>query len=62
MKTNLKMIAAKNSVKNLVKNEKGATAVEYALMLVAILILVAAAFKALGTRVSGQVDRATGKI
>ena len=62
MKTNLKMIAAKNSVKNLVKNEKGATAVEYALMLVAILILVAAAFKALGSKVSGQVGVATGKI
>ena len=62
MKTNLKMIAAKNSIKNLVKNEKGATAVEYALMLVAILILVAAAFRALGSKVSQQVGKATGAI
>lgn len=62
MKTNLKMIAAKNSIKNLVKNEKGATAVEYALMLVAILILVAAAFKALGSKVSAQVSAASGAI
>ena len=62
MKTNLKMIAAKNSIKNLVKNEQGATAVEYALMLVAILILVAAAFKALGAKVSAQVGAAKGQI
>ena len=62
MKTNLKMIAAKNSVKNLVKNEQGATAVEYALMLVAILILVAAAFKALGSKVSKQVGAASTAI
>jgi Flp pilus assembly pilin Flp len=62
MKTNLKMIAAKNSIKNLVKNEQGATAVEYALMLVAILILVAAAFKALGSKVSTQVGAAKGAI
>jgi len=62
MKTNLKMIAAKNSIKNLVKNEKGATAVEYALMLVAILILVAAAFKALGSQVSKQVGAAKTSI
>ena len=62
MKTNLKLIAAKNSLKSLVKNEKGATAVEYALMLVAILILVAAAFKALGAKVSAQVKNAQGQL
>jgi Flp pilus assembly pilin Flp len=62
MKTNLKMIAAKNSIKSLVKNEKGATAVEYALMLVAILILVAAAFKALGAQVNTRVNTAKGSL
>jgi Flp pilus assembly pilin Flp len=62
MKTNLKLIAAKNSIKNLVKNEQGATAVEYALMLVAILILVAAAFKALGSKVKAQVAVAQGQL
>lgn len=38
----------KNTVKKLVKNRRGASMVEYALLLVAILILAAVAVKKLG--------------
>jgi Flp pilus assembly pilin Flp len=39
---------------------RGASMVEYALLLVAILILAAAAFKALGQKVLGGAQNATG--
>ncbi len=45
-------------MKKLIKDQKGATAVEYGLMLVAILILVAAAFKALGGKVNSAATNA----
>jgi Flp pilus assembly pilin Flp len=60
MTTNLKLIAARNTIKRLVKNEKGATAVEYTLMLVAVLIAVSAAFNSLGRTTSSKVRNARG--
>ena len=62
MKTNTKMIAAKNSMNKFVKNEKGATLVEYALVLFAILILVAGAFKKLGGATSAGATKATAEL
>jgi len=41
-----------NDIMKLIKDEKGATAIEYGLLLVAILLIVAAAFKSLGKAVS----------
>jgi len=40
-----------NDIMKLVKDEKGASATEYGLLLVAILLIVAVAFKALGKAV-----------
>lgn len=41
---------------------RGASMVEYALLLVAVLLLAAAAFKALGPRVGGAATRAGGQL
>ncbi|MCL2778028.1 MAG: hypothetical protein FWD73_08495 [Polyangiaceae bacterium] len=46
----------------LVKKNRGATATEYALMLVAILIICAAAFKSLGSKVSADASSAVGQL
>ncbi len=47
-----------NDIMKLVKDEKGATAVEYALLLVLVLLVVAVGFKALGTAVNKTANNA----
>ena len=48
--------------KNLLRDTRGATAVEYALMLVAVLLIVAGAFKTLGQKVSEKANRAATEL
>ena len=48
--------------KSLLHDKRGATAVEYALMLVAILLIVAGAFKTLGQKVSEKANRASTEL
>jgi Flp pilus assembly pilin Flp len=62
MNTN-KLVAARHA-KSLRKfaGARGATAVEYALMLIAILIVVAAAFKVLGTKVKEKTTAASTEL
>ncbi|MBK6691918.1 MAG: Flp family type IVb pilin [Myxococcales bacterium] len=48
--------------KSLLRDKGGATAVEYALMLVAILIIVAGAFKTLGNKVSEKANSAASQL
>jgi len=45
-------------IMKLVKDEKGATAIEYGLLLVAVLLIVAGAFKSLGSAVQSKVKDA----
>lgn len=52
----------RTNVRKVIKHDRGATAVEYALMLVAIMLLVVVAYKALGNKVSSAVTNATGKL
>ena len=51
-----------NQIKNLLANKKGASMVEYALLLVAILLLAAGAYKALGPVVGSAATRAQGQL
>ena len=51
-----------NDIMKLVKDEKGATAIEYGLMLVAIMLVVAVAFKALGTKVKAAATNSAGQL
>ncbi|WP_394838149.1 Flp family type IVb pilin [Pendulispora rubella] len=48
-------------IMQLVKDEKGATAIEYGLLLVAILLIVAGAYKKLGKAVKGAANDAKGE-
>jgi Flp pilus assembly pilin Flp len=48
--------------KSLLRDTRGATAVEYALMLVAVLLIVAGAFKTLGQKVSEKANRAATEL
>ena len=47
---------------SLVHDRRGATAVEYALMLVAILLIVAGAFKTLGQKVGEKANKAATEL
>ena len=47
---------------SLLRDTKGATAVEYALMLVAILLIVAGAFKSLGQAVGTKAESAASQL
>jgi Flp pilus assembly pilin Flp len=49
-----------NKMITLLKDKKGASMVEYALLLVAILLLAAGAYKALGPKVSAAASSAGG--
>ncbi|WP_394826610.1 hypothetical protein [Pendulispora albinea] len=49
-------------IMKLVKDEKGATTVEYGLLLVAILLIVAGAFKALGAAVAAGATKAAAAV
>ena len=49
-------------VMKLVKDEKGATAIEYGLLLVAILLIVAAAFKTLGRAVQTAATKSAAQV
>ena len=51
-----------NKLTNLIKNKKGASMVEYALLLVAILLLAAGAYKALGPKVGAAASAAGGSL
>lgn len=48
--------------KSLLADRGGATAVEYALMLVAILLIVAGAFKTLGQKVGEKANKAASEL
>lgn len=48
--------------KSLLRDTRGATAVEYALMLVAILLIVAGAFKTLGQKVGEKANKAASEL
>jgi Flp pilus assembly pilin Flp len=52
----------KKEKRSLLGDQRGATAVEYALMLVAILLIVAGAFKTLGQKVSEKANRASTEL
>lgn len=52
----------KNQKLSLLHDRRGATAVEYALMLVAVLLIVAGAFKTLGQKVSEKANRAASEL
>jgi len=47
---------------SLLRDTRGATAVEYALMLVAILLIVAGAFKTLGQKVGEKANKAASEL
>jgi Flp pilus assembly pilin Flp len=49
-------------MKKLLKKVRGASMVEYALLLVAVLLLAAAAYKALGPRVGNAASNATNQL
>ena len=51
---------ARQLLKDAVRDTKGATMVEYALMLFLILVVAAVAVKTLGSKVSSSVSAATG--
>ena len=51
-----------NQIMKLVKDEKGATAIEYGLLLVAILLIVAGAYKKLGSAVKKAADSSTSQL
>lgn len=51
-----------NKMITLLKNKKGASMVEYALLLVAILLLAAGAYKALGPKVGAAATNAQGQL
>ena len=46
-------------IMKLVKNEEGVTAIEYGLLLVAILLIVAGAYRSLGRTVKGAANKAS---
>ena len=50
------------AIMKLVKDEKGATAIEYGLLLVAILLIVAGAYKKLGKAVKGAAESSTTEV
>jgi Flp pilus assembly pilin Flp len=52
----------KNAKPSLFHDRRGATAVEYALMLVAILLSVAGAFKTLGQKVGEKANKAAAEL
>jgi Flp pilus assembly pilin Flp len=52
----------KRVMKKLLKKVRGASMVEYALLLVAVLLLAAAAYKALGPRVGNAASNATNQL
>lgn len=60
-KANLIVLMMNEKISKLGKDNKGATMVEYGLLLVVILILAYLAFKNLGTAVSGAATSATAK-
>jgi Flp pilus assembly pilin Flp len=49
-------------MKKMIRKVRGASMVEYALLLVAILLLAAAAFKNLGPKVGGAATRSGGQL
>ena len=51
-----------NKTLTFLKNKKGATMVEYALLLVAVLLLAAGAYRALGPTVGAAATHANGAI
>lgn len=53
---------AKTKKTSLLTDRGGATAVEYALMLVAILLIVAGAFKTLGQKVGEKANKAASEL
>jgi Flp pilus assembly pilin Flp len=55
----INMNSPRRFARRLIKNDRGATAVEYALMLVMILLIVFAAFKALGKKVEAKTKEST---
>jgi len=57
----MKKLAKISTIRQLAKDTKGATMVEYALMLFLILVVAAAAVKALGSKVSTTVSAATSE-
>jgi len=58
----LALYNAQNGFDKMLRDRKGATSVEYALMLIAILIVVAVGFKALGKKVNADANKAQGTI
>ncbi len=58
----LALYTAQNKFDSMLRDRKGATSVEYALMLIAILIVVAVGFKALGKKVNSDAQKAQGTI
>ena len=58
----LALYNAQNKFDKMLRDRKGATSVEYALMLIAILIVVAVGFKALGKKVNADANKAQGTI
>jgi len=58
----LALYNAQNKFDSMLRDRKGATSVEYALMLIAILIVVAVGFKALGKKVNADANKAQGTI
>ncbi|HWL88835.1 MAG TPA: Flp family type IVb pilin [Polyangiaceae bacterium] len=51
-----------NDIMKLVKDEKGATTIEYALLIVAVLLVVAVGFRALGTTVNATAQKAAAAV
>ena len=58
----LALYNAQNRFDSMLRDRKGATSVEYALMLIAILIVVAVGFKALGKKVNTDANKAQSTI
>ncbi len=55
-------MSPRNRKMSLLRDSRGATAVEYALMLVAILLIVAGAFKTLGQKVGEKANKAATEL
>lgn len=51
-----------SKAKKLLKKTRGATMVEYALLIIAIMVLAAGAYRTLGTKVGANATKATGEL
>jgi Flp pilus assembly pilin Flp len=52
----------RKGVRSVVKDERGATLVEYVVLMVAVMLLCVAAFKALAGKITGGLNKAGGQL